>query len=179
MGRQKKKLQTQQAKKKTPVDDRSTDKPLTRQVVTLKKYPTNQIRFYNGARVELPRSRKVYITRESSGLSDRFQKEFEKAGFTAKQIDIVDRPVPVLPDAGGIVLLPDLSAKPDKRKSLQFLTAAFALVKEQQYLWMQQEKRARFSAVLPFWAADSDIRRMDFQPIPCWAVFPDLSRLRP
>ncbi len=129
-GASKKKLQTQQAKKKTPVDDRSTDKPLTRQVVTLKKYPTNQIRFYNGARVELPRSRKVYITRESSGLSDRFQKEFEKAGFTAKQIDIVDRPVPVLPDAGGIVLLPDLSAKPDKRKSLQFLTAAFALVKE-------------------------------------------------
>ncbi|MBU2430552.1 MAG: acyltransferase domain-containing protein, partial [Proteobacteria bacterium] len=66
-----------------PEKEALSDQKLSRQVIQLKKYPTNQIRFYNGARIELSKNKKVYITKDSSKISLQFKTEFEKIGITA------------------------------------------------------------------------------------------------
>nr|NJM03821.1 hypothetical protein [Desulfobacula sp.] len=78
-----------------------------RKVVSLKKYPTNEIRFYNGARIELPKGKKVYITRDGSHISEQFQREFERIGIPCVLIDLGNGEIPELPDAAGIVIVPD------------------------------------------------------------------------
>ena len=106
------------------------DKKLTRKVVSIKEYPTNQIRFYNGAKIELPNKKKVYITKDSSKLAALFKTEFEKSGIDAQLIDISKKNIPKLPDAAGIVLLPDAFQKNSPDTALNFLKSAFALVKK-------------------------------------------------
>ena len=106
------------------------DKKLTRKVVSIKEYPTNQIRFYNGAKIELPVKKKVYITKDSSKIAFLFKTEFEKSGIDAELIDISKGNIPQLPDAAGIVLLPDAFRKNSPDTALNFLKAAFLLVKK-------------------------------------------------
>ena len=146
----KKKRQTEPVKKKTadPLPDTAS---LTRRIVTLKAYPTNQIRFYNGARIELPPTGRVYITKESTGLSKRFKTEFEQAGIRAEEIDIHGSDVPDLPDAAGMVILPDVFGQPTKADALQFLTAAFQLVqKNASYLAAAGSRKGAFLSGISF-----------------------------
>ncbi len=106
------------------------DKKLTRKVVSIKEYPTNQIRFYNGAKIELPLKKKVYITKDSSKIAFLFKTEFKKSGIDAELIDISKGNIPQLPDAAGIVLLPDAFQKNSPDTALNFLKSAFLLVKK-------------------------------------------------
>jgi acyl transferase domain-containing protein/3-hydroxymyristoyl/3-hydroxydecanoyl-(acyl carrier protein) dehydratase/NAD(P)-dependent dehydrogenase (short-subunit alcohol dehydrogenase family)/acyl carrier protein len=106
------------------------NKRLIRQVVSLKEYPTNQIRFYNGAKIKLPAKKKVYITKDSSNIADRFKTEFEQSGIDADLIDICNGNIPELPDAAGLVLVPDSFKKKDPDTAINFLKSAFLLIKK-------------------------------------------------
>lgn len=124
---------------------------LTRQVVSLKKYPTNQIRFYNGSKIELPAKKKVYITKDSSHIADRFQTEFIKLGIPAELIDISKGMIPELPDAAGIVLLPDSFKHNTPEGAMAFLNSAFLLVKKNAcYLMDSGAQKGAFLATLSF-----------------------------
>ncbi|NOX34537.1 MAG: SDR family NAD(P)-dependent oxidoreductase [Deltaproteobacteria bacterium] len=118
--------------KKKPQESINTshDTKLTRQVVSLKEYPTNQIRFYNGAKIKLPFKKKVYITKDSSNIADLFKTEFEKSGIKAELIDISKGEIPELQDAAGLVLLPDSFKEKSLDASIKFLKSAFLLVKK-------------------------------------------------
>ncbi|MCP4671229.1 MAG: SDR family NAD(P)-dependent oxidoreductase, partial [Desulfobacula sp.] len=125
--------------KKTPdsnftvnkTDNLTADKNLTRQVVTLNRYPTNQIRFYNGSKIELPANKKVYITKDSSNIAHTFKTQFEKSGITAELIDIIKKDnIPQLPDAAGLVILPDSFEQNDHDTAMEFIQSAFLLIKK-------------------------------------------------
>ena len=125
--------------KKTPEPEPVTESPeikqsgqkknLERQAVVLKKYPINQIRFFNGSRIELPETRKVYVTRDSSGIAERFRDEFSSLGIKAQLIDITED-IPLLDDAGGIVLVPDTFKDNTQKAGLNFLKSCFLLAKK-------------------------------------------------
>ena len=126
----KKKISERETKPEKTHNTARQDKKLTRKVVSLKEYPTNQIRFYNGAKIELPAKKKVYITKDSSNIAALFKTEFEKSGIYAELIDISKGNIPQLPDAAGIVLLPDAFQKNSPDTALNFLKSAFLLVKK-------------------------------------------------
>jgi len=141
-------VETQPEKKKTIV---APDKRLTRQVVSLKEYPTNQIRFYNGAKIELPLKKKVYITKDSSKIADLLKTEFQKSGIDAELIDICKGDIPELPDAAGLVLLPDAFAKKDPDTALNFLKSSFLLVKKNSgYLRESAARKGAFLSTVSF-----------------------------
>ncbi len=115
------------------------DHQLIRQKICLKEYPTNQIRFYNGAKIDLPEGKKVYIATDSfadtnkntHSIARQFKQEFNRSGIDAVLIDINPEKIPDLPDAAGIVLIPDVfEKKTAKDHALDFLKAAFLLLKQ-------------------------------------------------
>ncbi len=116
-------------------------KILTRQVVKLQQYPTNQIRFYNGSRIELPADKKVYITNDNSNIADEFKIQFEKSGIQAELIDISKKGnIPQLPDAAGLVILPDSFEQKDHDTAINFIKSAFLLVKKNASYLMESGK---------------------------------------
>ncbi|WP_299976543.1 type I polyketide synthase [Desulfobacula sp.] len=129
----------------------SLDKKLTRQVVSLQEYPTNQIRFYNGAKIELLAKKKVYITIDGSNIANLFKTEFEKLGINADLIDISKGNIPELPDAAGLVLIPDSFNKNNSDTSINFLKSAFLLVKKNAcYLMDSGSKKGAFLTTVSF-----------------------------
>ncbi|MCK5837361.1 MAG: KR domain-containing protein, partial [Desulfobacula sp.] len=131
----------------TPIADRG----LTRQVVRLQEYPTNQIRFYNGAKIELPAKKKVYITKDSAGIANQFKIEFEKSGISADVIDISNGEIPELPEAAGLVLVPDAFRPKNRNTSMAFLQSAFLLVKKNaRYLMESGAQKGAFFATVSF-----------------------------
>ena len=146
--------------KKTPLPDPESsakpdrvnpDMPLTRKIVSLKKYPTNEIRFYNGAKIELPLKKKVYITKDSAGISEQFQIEFKKLGIPCCLIDIRDGKIPECPDAAGIVIVPDAFNKASSSAGIGFLKSAFLLVRTNAgYLMNAAKQKGAFFAVVSF-----------------------------
>jgi len=146
-----KKMSTSQTEPGKKNNTTSLDKKLTRQVVSLKEYPTNQIRFYNGAKIELPAKKKVYITKDSSKIATLFKTEFEKLGIDATLIDISKGDIPQLPDAAGLVLLPDAFKKNSPDTALNFLKSAFLLVKKNAgYLMDSATKKSAFMSTISF-----------------------------
>jgi acyl transferase domain-containing protein/3-hydroxymyristoyl/3-hydroxydecanoyl-(acyl carrier protein) dehydratase/NAD(P)-dependent dehydrogenase (short-subunit alcohol dehydrogenase family)/acyl carrier protein len=138
------------APKKTNHTDH-VDKKLTRQVVCLKEYPTNQIRFYNGAKIDLPAKKKVYITKDSSKIAELFKTAFEKSGVLADLIDIGKGKIPELPDAAGLVLLPDAFKASDSDTAMNFLKSAFLLVKKNgPYLMASGTQKGAFLSTVSF-----------------------------
>ncbi|SDU32585.1 type I polyketide synthase [Desulfobacula phenolica] len=148
------------SKKKTPEsnyepqkgpDNTVSDTKLTRQVVSLQEYPTNQIRFYNGSRIELPTKKKVYITQDSSTIAARFKSEFEKSGIPSVLIDIGNGNIPELPDAAGIVLVPDAFKEKNRASAMEFLKSAFELVKKNAaYLMDSATEKGAFLTTVSF-----------------------------
>jgi len=127
------------------------DTQLTRKVVVIKEYPTNQIRFYNGSKIELPAQKKVYITKDHSRIAARFKAEFEKAGLRAQLIDISQGEIPQLPDAAGIVILPDAFSKNSPDTALNFLKSAFLLAKQNMpYLIESAAEKGAFLSTVSF-----------------------------
>ena len=125
-----------QSREKKTADDEKTDskqsvRPLIRQKVRLEVFPTNQIRFYNGARIDLPPGKKVYITRDSVGIAEAFQHEFLRSNINAGLISLGGDTIPDLPDAAGIVLIPDgWNDRPGLDNALDFLKSSLMLVKQ-------------------------------------------------
>ncbi|MCG8638893.1 MAG: SDR family NAD(P)-dependent oxidoreductase, partial [Desulfobacterales bacterium] len=126
---------SQSREKKTAGDEKTGSKqsvrPLIRQKVRLEVFPTNQIRFYNGARIDLPPGKKVYITRDSAGIAEAFQHEFLRSNINAGLISLGGDTIPDLPDAAGIVLIPDgWNDRPGLDNALDFLKSSLMLVKQ-------------------------------------------------
>ncbi len=111
-------------------DTESGQKPLLRQEITLKKLPTNQIRFYNGTKIELSPQKKVYLTRDNSGIAEYFKQEFDRQQISAALIDISQDNIPELIDAAGIVIIADSFKHPDSKTAKNFLKTAFCLVQK-------------------------------------------------
>jgi len=127
------------------------DKKLTRQIVSLQEYPTNQIRFYNGAKIELAVKKKVYITKDSSNIAERFKTEFKKLGIDADLIDISKENIPDLSDAAGLVLVPDSFSKNSSNTSLDFIKSAFLLAKKNAgYLMDSGSEKGAFLTTVSF-----------------------------
>ncbi|MCF6249433.1 MAG: SDR family NAD(P)-dependent oxidoreductase, partial [Desulfobacula sp.] len=184
----KKKLQTTDAEKKDEKPNNPAAKPiaqpakeLTRQIISLEEYPTNQIRFYNGARIDLPAQKKVYITKDSSGVSEQFLSEFLTLGIDAQLIDISKENIPNLPDVAGLVLVPDAFApadafkKNDKPSALRFLKSAFELIKTNaQYLMDSADQKGAFLTAISFMGGTFGFSDSSFDANP---VFGGLSGL--
>ena len=132
----------------TPVN---LDTKLVRQVVSLKKYPTNQIRFYNGAKIELPANKKVYITKDNAQIGARFKTEFEKLGNDALLVDISNGNIPDLPNAAGLVLVPDSFMEKNHDAAINFLKSSFLLTKKNAcHLMDSATKKGAFLATVSF-----------------------------
>ncbi|MDM8535712.1 SDR family NAD(P)-dependent oxidoreductase [Desulfobacterales bacterium HSG17] len=132
-------------------DGLRANKKLTRQVVRLKQYPINQIRFYNGSIIELPVNKKIYITKDSSQIADKFKTQFEKSGIKAELIDISKGNIPRLPDAAGLVLLPDSFKKRDHNTAINFIKSAFLLIqKNSRYLMEAGKTKGAFLSGISF-----------------------------
>ncbi len=174
------------AKKKTPESGDEPEKELqpldldekpVRQVVSLKEYPTNQIRFYNGAKIDLPPGKKVYITRDSSKIADRFKSEFKKSGIDAQLIDISKRNIPDLPDAAGLVVVPDAFKQSDPETSHKYLEAAFLLAqKNGPYLMESGTQTGAFFTTLSFLGGKFGFSDRPFQYDPIYGGLAGLSK---
>ncbi len=128
----------------------SPNKTLARKIVSLQKYPTNEIRFYNGAKIELP-LKKVYITKDSANISEQFQIEFEKLGIPCALIDIRDGKIPECPDAAGIVIVPDAFNEGSPSAGIDFLKSAFLLARTNAgYLMDAAKEKGAFLSVVSF-----------------------------
>jgi len=163
----------------------STDQnhELTRQVVSLKEYPTNQIRFYNGAKIEIPTKKKVYITNNELELSNQFIIEFEKLGIHACLIDISMDNIPDLPDAAGIVLVPDSFNKKRKDHSgsffqaTEFLKASFLLIKKNaKYLMESASQKGAFLTTVSFLGGGFGFSRQPLKSDPVYGGLAGLAK---
>jgi acyl transferase domain-containing protein/3-hydroxymyristoyl/3-hydroxydecanoyl-(acyl carrier protein) dehydratase/NAD(P)-dependent dehydrogenase (short-subunit alcohol dehydrogenase family)/acyl carrier protein len=124
---------------------------IVRQEITLKKFPTNQIRFYNGAKIELPPKKKVYLTRDKAKLADHFKQIFESQGIPAELIDISQGKIPDLPDAAGIVIIPDSFKNSKSQAAKAFLKSAFCLSqKNASHLMSAASEKGAFLATISF-----------------------------
>lgn len=126
------------------------DLELSRKKVVLQRYPTNEIRFYNGAKITVPKNRAVYLTKDSSGIAHRFAEEFKKLGISSRLINIKDQNIPECPDACGIVIIPDAFAQDAHGTSaIEFLKSSFLFIKANAHHLMEssREKGAFFSVV--------------------------------
>ncbi len=174
----KKKLQTTGIENGIEKKDENPAQPvkeLTRQIVSLEEYPTNQIRFYNGARIDLPAQKKVYITQDSSGLGEQFVAGFQTIGIAAQLIDISNGNIPDLPDAAGLVIVPDAFVEDDKQSALAFLKSAFELIKVNgQYLMEAGDQKGAFLTAISFMGGTFGFSDSSFNTDP---VFGGLSGL--
>jgi len=140
---------------------------IVRQEITLKEFPTNQIRFYNGAKIELSSQKKVYLTRDNSGIAAHFKQEFEKQGIAATLIDINQDKIPDLPDAAGIVIIPDSFNHPDSKTAKAFLKAAFCLAqKNGPHLISSADEKGGFLTTISFMGGDFGFNTASFSASP-------------
>ncbi|MFA5904098.1 MAG: SDR family NAD(P)-dependent oxidoreductase [Desulfobacula sp.] len=153
------------------------DMMLTRKIVSLKKYPTNEIRFYNGAKIELPAKKKIYITKDSSKISEQFQIEFQKIGLPSVLIDFENGKIPDLPDAAGIVIVPDAFNKKTPSNGIDFLKSAFLLARKNAgYLMESGKEKGAFLAVVSFLGGGFGFGNTDFTTDPVYGGLAGLAK---
>lgn len=174
-------------KKKTPIHAASEsigrigeDAPtrtLLRQEIVLKEYPTNQIRFYNGAKIDIPSGKKVYLTRDHSGLAICFKKEFENLGIQAELINISVDKIPDLSDAAGLVLLPDAFHHPDDLTAKSFLSTAFCLAsKNADHLMASAKEKGAFLTTISFSGGHFSFKVPDLTTSPLYGGLAGLAK---
>ncbi|MCP3874531.1 MAG: SDR family NAD(P)-dependent oxidoreductase [Desulfobacteraceae bacterium] len=179
-------VEPSEAKKKTPASEIEPkeasntpefDKKLTRQVVCLKEYPTNQIRFYNGAKIELPANKKVYITKDNSKIAARFKKEFKNIGVNADLIDITKGNMPELSDAAGIVIVPDVFSKKNNTPPIKFLESTFELVKKNAGFLMESgSQKGAFLTTVSFLGGEFGFSKKNFNTDPVYGGLAGLAK---
>ncbi len=177
---------TADVKKKTPESEitpegdekkEKSDKKLTCQVVKLKEYPTNQIRFYNGAKIELPAGKKVYITQDSSDIAAAFQAEFKNSGISADLIDITQNEIPDLTDAAGLVIVQNVIESKGVLESDNFLKSAFKLVKRNaQHLNNSGREKGAFLATVSFLGGGFGFENTAFRSDPIYGGLAGLAK---
>jgi acyl transferase domain-containing protein/3-hydroxymyristoyl/3-hydroxydecanoyl-(acyl carrier protein) dehydratase/NAD(P)-dependent dehydrogenase (short-subunit alcohol dehydrogenase family)/acyl carrier protein len=155
----------------------SVHNPIVRQEIIIKEFPTNQIRFYNGAKIELSRQKKVYLTRDNSGIAAHFKKEFEKQGILAALIDLSHDKIPDLSDAAGIVIIPDSFKHGDSQTAKKFLKSAFCLAqKNAPHLISSGTEKGAFFTTLSFMGGGFGFIRPSFSASPVYGGLAGLAK---
>ncbi len=174
-------------KKKTSHDRVSTsagtpDEPeaparLLRQEVVLKKYPTNQIRFYNGSRISISPDKTIYLTRDSAGIAQALKAEFRRQGCQASLIDISSGIIPELPHAAGVVIISDAAAAPDDNAAKSFLFSAFALAaKAAPHLMDAAREQGAFFTTVTFSGGGFGFERLNSETSPVYGGLAGLAK---
>ena len=143
------------------------DTKLIRKIISLEKYPIDDIKFHNGAQIKLPKNKKVYITKDSSNIAELLRKGFQKEKINSELIDIEKGKIPNLPDAAGIVIVPDVfNEKENFEKPLAFLQSAFLLIqKNAGYLVKSNKEQGAFLSCITFLGGDFGFNRIKTNPI--------------
>ncbi|MEE4364221.1 MAG: SDR family NAD(P)-dependent oxidoreductase [Desulfotignum sp.] len=124
---------------------------LIRREIVLTPYPIQQIRFFNGSRIQVPENKKIYITRDQPGVARLLEKEFTNQGLAAELIDIGSENMPELPDAAGIVIVQDKWNISDAEAATDFIKCAFALVhKNAVHLMASARQKGAFLTTICF-----------------------------
>ena len=131
---------------------------LIRRKIVLTPYPIQQIRFFNGSRIQVPENKKIYITRDQVGVAKLLEKEFAHQGLAAHIIDMGSESIPELPDAAGIVIVQDKWNpvhkewnSTDARAAIGFVKSAFALVnKNAAHLMASARQKGAFLTTVSF-----------------------------
>jgi acyl transferase domain-containing protein len=147
---------------------------LIRQTLYLEKIPIQQVRFFNGSRIQMPETGKIYITRDRGSAARSLKQAFEKQGHCAEILEPVPETVPDLPDMAGLVIVQDQMSDPDR--AVAFLKAAFALIhKNGGYLQAAGRHKGAFLSTVTFPAAGSGSRLFPLTPCrntEAWPVWP-------
>ncbi|MBU0972712.1 MAG: SDR family NAD(P)-dependent oxidoreductase, partial [Proteobacteria bacterium] len=160
-----------------PFGAESAKTEVVRQEIVLKAFPTNQIRFYNGAKIEVSSRKRVYLTRDRHKIAARFKQEFETLGIPATLIDIGPDNIPDLPDAAGIVIIPDSFAHPDSKTAKAFLKAAFCLAqKNGPHLLASGAEKGAFFATLSFMGGGFAFNAPSFSASPVYGGLAGLAK---
>ncbi|MCP3942786.1 MAG: SDR family NAD(P)-dependent oxidoreductase [Desulfobacteraceae bacterium] len=178
---------TNHDKKKTSVNARneelahlkteSAQNLLLRQEITLKRFPTNQIRFYNGAKIEIAPQKKVYLIQDNSKIAAHLKLEFEKLGISAALIDINQEESFDLPDAAGIVIIPDSFKNPDSKTAKAFLKAAFCLTKKNaHHLISSASEKGAFLTTISFMGGGFGFNAPSFSASPVYGGVAGLAK---
>jgi len=158
-------------------DPEKTEGELLRQEIVLTEYPVNQIRFYNGTRIQIPSGRVVYLTRDGSGIAQKYQDEFTALGIQADLIDIGAGPAPDLPDAAGIVIIPDAFASPDDETAKSFLLSAFDLARKNAgHLISSANEKGGFLTCLSFSGGGFGFDQTDYGTSPVYGGLAGLAK---
>ncbi|WP_245619922.1 SDR family NAD(P)-dependent oxidoreductase [Desulfobacter vibrioformis] len=144
----------------------------------LTAFPTHQIRFYNGARIHMPSDKTIYLTRDSAGIAIAFEKEFKKLKLAARIIDATPDNIPDLPDAAGLVLIPDAFCQPgDDALATQFLLTAFRMAsKNGPYLAASARQGSSFMACISFLGGGFGFKNLDPQISPVYGGMAGLAK---
>ncbi|MCP4022101.1 MAG: SDR family NAD(P)-dependent oxidoreductase, partial [Desulfobacteraceae bacterium] len=131
----------------------------------------------NGAKIKLPENKKVYLTKDSSGIADSFIVEFEIQGIQAELIDISHGEIPELPDAAGIVVIPDSFKQDEPQACQQFLKSAFLLAKKNApYLMESARKKGAFLSTVTFLGGDFGFTQGTFASNPVYGGLAGLAK---
>ncbi|MBU3951774.1 MAG: SDR family NAD(P)-dependent oxidoreductase, partial [Proteobacteria bacterium] len=165
------------AEKLNPFGAKSAQTEVERQEIILKAFPTNQIRFYNGAKIEVSSRKRVYLTRDKAKIAARFKQEFETLGIPATLIDIGPDKIPDLPDAAGIVIIPDSFAHPDSKTAKAFLKSAFCLAqKNGPHLISSGAEKGAFLATVSFMGGGFAFNTPSFSASPVYGGLAGLAK---
>ncbi|MCG8564738.1 MAG: SDR family NAD(P)-dependent oxidoreductase, partial [Desulfobacterales bacterium] len=132
--------------------------------IRLNTLSTNEVRFFNGARIHLAEDRKVYISRDGAGMAQALADEFAKLEIPVQLFDLPATPedTPEFSDAAGLIIVqPDVDASApwdnaraisqEIQKGSDFLTAAFCLArKNAAHLATAAEENGAFFTTVSF-----------------------------
>jgi len=151
---------------------------LDRQEVELTASPTDQVRFYNGSKIHIPADKTIYLTRDSAGIATAFEKEFKKLKIAAQIIDATPENIPDLPDAAGLVLIPDAFYEPgDDAVAGQFLLTAFSMAsKNGPHLTASAQEGGAFMACISFLGGGFGFKNFETQISPVYGGMAGLAK---
>ncbi|MCF8092113.1 MAG: SDR family NAD(P)-dependent oxidoreductase, partial [Desulfotignum sp.] len=128
-----------------------TESVLVRQKIHLTRTSIHQTRFFNGSKIQISGTKKIYITRDQADVAGLLKQAFEKQGFKAGIIDITSGSVPDLADAAGIVIVQDQWRPARNTDATAFLKAAFFLIHQNGfYLQKAAQKKGAFLTTVSF-----------------------------
>ncbi|WP_020590266.1 SDR family NAD(P)-dependent oxidoreductase [Desulfobacter curvatus] len=153
-------------------------KVLGRQEIALTAFPAHQVRFYNGAKIHIPAGKTIYLTRDSEGVAKAFAKEFQKLKLAAQIIDATPENIPDLPDAAGLVLIPDTFSQPmDDALAGRFLLTAFSMAsKNGPYLTASAKAGGSFMACVSFLGGGFGFKNFEPQISPVYGGMAGLAK---
>ncbi|HSL61553.1 MAG TPA: SDR family NAD(P)-dependent oxidoreductase [Desulfotignum sp.] len=167
-------------KNPSPKDDAVTDPEepvLVRQKILLAETPVHQVQFFNGSRIQIPGTGKIYLTRDQADMARGLKKAFIAQGLDARLIDLTDGQVPDLPDAAGLVIVQDQWQPASPKDPIAFLKTAFALAHANgPHLLTAAREKGAFLATVTFSGGGFGIPPFAFDTHPAYGGLAGLAK---